>query len=140
MPILNYTTKISAEKTVAEIQGRLVKTGAKQLNFDYIEEGILRALTFRMDIEETPIYFSLTPDFNGVLAAMKRTNAPKHLLTKEQACRVAWRIEKDWLEAQLAKIESGLASPLQLFLPYAVTKDGVTFFEKIAANSTKLLM
>lgn len=140
MPILNYTTKIAPEKTVSEIQARLVKNGARQMNFDYNDDGILRALTFRMDFDSMSIYFSLTPDFDGVLRAMQRERAPKNLLTMEQACRVAWRIEKDWLEAQLAKIESGLASPLQLLLPYAVAKDGSTFFQKIAANGTKLLM
>jgi len=140
MPILNYTTKIAPEKTVSEIQARLVKNGARQMNFDYNDDGILRALTFRMEFDSVPIYFSLTPDFEGVLRAMRKTNAPKNLLTTEQACRVAWRIEKDWLEAQLAKIEAGLASPLQLLLPYAVAKDGSTFFQKIAANGPKLLM
>lgn len=87
MPILNYTTKISPEKTVSEIQARLVKNGARQMNFDYSEDGILRALTFRMDFDAVPIYFSLTPDFEGVLRAMQRQKAPKNLLTIEQACR-----------------------------------------------------
>ena len=140
MPILNYTTKIPPEKTVSEIQARLVKQGARQMNFDYNDDGILRALTFRIDIESMPVYFSLTPDFVGVLNAMRNSNAPKSLLTIEQACRVAWRIEKDWLEAQLAKIESGLATPLQLLLPYAVTNDGSTFYQKITENGTKLLL
>lgn len=84
MPILNYTTKVSSEKTVSEIQARLVKNGARQMNFDYSEEGILRALTFRMDFEAVPIYFSLTPDFDGVLRAMQREKAPKNLLTMQQ--------------------------------------------------------
>ena len=139
MPILNYTTKISPEKTVSEIQARLVKNGARQVNYDYNTSGILVALTFRIDFENKPIYFSLTPNIEGVLAAMKSSNAPKALCNQEQASRVAWRIEKDWLEAQLAKIESGLATPIQLLLPYAVTKDGSTFYERIKAGDTKLL-
>ncbi len=138
MPILNYTTKIAPEKTVAEIQARLVKNGARQVNFDYNEDGELRALTFRMDFD-TPIYFSLTPSVEGVLEAMRKSGAPKNLLNTAHACRVAWRIEKDWLEAQLAKIEAGLATPLQLLLPYAVAKDGSTFYQKVAGGGTKLL-
>lgn len=139
MPILNYTTKISPEKTVSEIQARLVKNGARQLNFDYSEGGDLRALTFRMDFD-MPIYFSLTPNIEGVLDAMRKSGAPKNLLNTQQACRVAWRIEKDWLEAQLAKIESGLATPLQLLLPYAVAKDGSTFYQKISEGGGRLLL
>ncbi len=139
MPILNYTTKIAPEKTISEIQARLVKNGARQMNFDYTENGMLRALSFQMVFEFGPVFFSLTPDVEGVLSAMKRSGAPKALLTLDQACRVAWRIEKDWLEAQLAKIESGLASPLQLLLPYAVTNDGLTFYQKVAGGGVKLL-
>lgn len=140
MPILNYTTKISPEKTVSEIQSRLVKNGARQMNFDYGNDGILRALTFRMEFDTMPVYFSLTPNFDGVLSAMKKSNTPKHLQTIEQACRVAWRIEKDWLDAQLAKIEAGLATPIQLLLPYAVAIDGQTFFQKVSESGIGLLM
>ena len=139
MPILNYTTKISPEKTVSEIQSRLVKNGARQVNYDYDINGLLIALTFRIDFNNEPIYFALTPNVDGVLLAMKKSNAPKSLCNIEQANRVAWRIEKDWLEAQLAKIESGLATPVQLLLPYAVTRDGSTFYERIKGGDTKLL-
>lgn len=140
MPILNYTTKIAPEKTVAEIQARLVKNGARQLQFDYNDDGVLRALTFRMDLDGRPIFFSLTPNIDGVLDAMRKQGVPQKMLNKEHACRVAWRIEKDWLEAQLAKIEAGLATAIQLLLPYAVAKDGTTFYQKIAENDTKLLL
>lgn len=140
MPILNYTTKVAPEKTVSEIQARLVKNGARQLNFDYNDDGELRALTFRMDFDGSPIFFSLTPNVCGVLEAMRASGAPRALLNSEQACRVAWRIEKDWLEAQLAKIEAGLATPIQLLLPYAVTKDGTTFYQKVESNGSKMLL
>lgn len=140
MPILNYTTKISPEKTVSEIQARLVRNGARQISFDYTDDGNLRALTFSMSFDGVPVFFSLTPNIDGVLNAMKESRAPKNLLNIEQSGRVAWRIEKDWIEAQLAKIESGLATPLQLLLPYAVTKDGSTFYQKIASGGTKMLL
>ena len=110
------------------------------MNFDYNEEGNLRALTFCIPFDGVPVFFSLTPNIEGVLEAMKQSRAPKNLLNIEQAGRVAWRIEKDWLEAQLAKIESGLATPLQLLLPYAVAKDGSTFYQKITENGAKLLL
>ncbi len=140
MPILNYTTKIAPEKTVSEIQARLVRNGARQLNFAYTDAGQLTALTFTMTFEALPVTFSLTPNFEGVLQAMRNEGAPRNLCTIDQACRVAWRIEKDWLEAQLAKIEAGLATPLQLLLPYAVMKNGQTFYQEIQANSGKMLL
>lgn len=140
MPILNYSTKVPPEKTIAEIQRRLVANGAKQLSFDYNDDQELATLTFRIDIENRPVWFSITPNFAGVLAAMQAArNIPRSWCTPAQAVRVAWRIEKDWLEAQLAKIEAGLASPLQLLLPYAVTTDGATFYQQVAEQPRKLL-
>lgn len=37
---------------------------------------------------------------------------------KEQARRVAWRILKDWIEAQIALLESGMVEMEEIFLPY----------------------
>lgn len=140
MAILNYTTKVSPEKTVSEIQGRLVKNGARQVSFAYDDGGNLSGLNFQMFLEGVPVLFSLTPNVDGVLAAMKKDNVQRGFLTFEHATRVAWRIEKDWLEAQLAKIEAGLASPIQLLLPYAVTADGSTFYQKIQEGKGQKLL
>lgn len=141
MPILNYTTKISPEKTISEIQARLVKSGAKRLSFEYDDDGCLASLLFTMDLPGGVVHFVITPNIPGVLSAMQNdTTIPKKGQNKEQATRVAWRIEKDWLEAQLAKIEAGLATPLQLLLPYAVANEGQTFYQIIAqGNGPKLL-
>lgn len=140
MAILNYTTKISPEKTISEIQARLVKNGARQLSFEYDLEENLRWLAFSIFVKDTPIFFKLSPNVEGVLEAMKQAKVTKSLLTMEQATRVAWRIEKDWLEAQLAKIEAGLATPLQLLLPYAVSKSGETFYDTILKGGEKFLL
>jgi len=45
---------------------------------------------------------------------------------------VAWRVVKDWIEAQLALLETKMVTLPQLFLPYAVTADGSTLYERIA--------
>lgn len=37
MPILNYTTKIAAAKTVGEIQAILARAGAQSISIDYDE-------------------------------------------------------------------------------------------------------
>src|SRR5438552_18436509 len=43
-----------------------------------------------------------------------------------QAVRVEWRIVKDWVEAQLALIETRMVTAQQVFLPYAIMRDGRT--------------
>lgn len=37
---------------------------------------------------------------------------------------MAWRIARDWLDAQIALIEAGLASMDEIFLPYAIIGRG----------------
>lgn len=48
--------------------------------------------------------------------------------TPEQAARVAWRIAKDWLEAQAALIDAQLASLDEVMLPYMVDAAGQTMY------------
>ena len=50
----------------------------------------------------------------------------------DHARRVAWRITKDWVEAQMALLATKSVTLPQLFLPYAVTDDGSTLYERIA--------
>jgi hypothetical protein len=48
-------------------------------------------------------------------------------------------VVKDWVEAQVALIQSGQATLAQLFLPHAVRPDGRTLFETVAAEPQFLL-
>jgi len=59
--------------------------------------------------------------------------------TKEQAQRVAWRILKDWIQTQMAIIEAGLSSTVEVFMPYAVMDSGQTLFQSFSENPRFLL-
>jgi hypothetical protein len=48
MPILNYTTKIDAKKTVGEIQDILASHGASKIMIDY-ENSVPIAITFQVN-------------------------------------------------------------------------------------------
>jgi hypothetical protein len=50
--------------------------------------------------------------------------------TQEQALRVAWRILKDWIEAQVAILETGMVQMDEVFLPYQMLSSGQTFYEE----------
>ena len=54
--------------------------------------------------------------------------------TYEQACRVAWRIIKDWLEAQMALIQTQQADLAEIFLPY-LTSGNQSFYEYVRSNN-----
>lgn len=139
MAILNYTTSIDFEKTIAEITKCLVKHGATKITTDY-DDQIPVSVTFCLNLNEKLIPFSLPANYNGVLKAMRKDhNCPRKLLTKEQALRVSWRIIKVWVEAQMAIVEAELADMAEVFLPYAVTPSGKTFYKEVEARGMLML-
>jgi len=136
MAILNYTTSISTEKTAAEIQKKLAGTGASAIMSEYNSDGVMYAMSFKIDNAS----FRLPINIDGVYQAIKKdTKVPKKLKTYDQSARIAWRIIKDWIEAQIAIIEAGQAELNQVFLPYALNQEGKTLFEVYKDNGLKLL-
>lgn len=117
MPILNYTTKIDVYKTVGEIQGNLVKHGAKKILTDYDDNGRIVSLSFMIDTPSGTMPIRLPSNVDQVLKVLLKQ---KVNCDREQAERVAWRIIKDWIEAQMAILESQMVSMDEIFLPYIV--------------------
>lgn len=140
MPILNYTTSVDSAKTVGEITHILVKHGARKIVTDYDATGQATAVTFYIEVVGKPIYYALPCNHSGVLAAMKKDKnvGPKYC-NEAQAIRVAWRIVKDWIEAQLAIVQAGIASLPEIMLPYAITSTGETLYKRIEQDRKLLL-
>lgn len=140
MAILNYTTTISTEKTASEIQKKLAQAKAQAVLCEYDDETVMCAMSFRIMTPHGMVFFRLPANTEGVLRALKRdNNVPKKLKTKEQAARVAWRILKDWIEAQLAIVDAEMANVAEVFLPYAQGPDGRTLYESIESGGFKAL-
>lgn len=135
MPILNYTTQVGVERTVQQIQKILVKAGAESITVNYDEKQEAVSLFFTVAVYGRSIPFRLPTNWQGALVAMRQDKkVPPKLRNESQARRVAWRIVKDWVEAQMAFIESGQATLAQLFLPHVVRPDGKTFYEEIEGS------
>lgn len=64
MALKNYTTKISVEKSAAEIQGKLAFAGAKKIMSEYDDSGNLVALSFQLKVGDglVPFHYPLTGD------------------------------------------------------------------------------
>lgn len=132
MPLLNYTTQIAVEKTTAEISRLLAGAKAQAVLTEYDAEGVLVAISFRVAGPHGILSFRLPANVEKVLAMLgKDRKVPHKLKTREQASRVAWRIIKDWLAAQMALLESELVTLPQVFLPYVQDTEGVTLYEKL---------
>lgn len=140
MAISNYTTKIDYYKTIGEIQRELAEHGARKIVVDYDDAGLPVSLTFAIDWNGQMIFFALPCNYHGVHKAMARAKVTKSLCTEEQALRVAWRIIKDWVVAQMAIVEADVAGMAEVFLPYDITRDGSTLYNHIQLKGSDLLL
>lgn len=130
MPILNYTTEVPVEKTASQIHALLVRAKADAVMNEY-KDGVLVSIAFRITTKHGVIQYKLPAHIRGVLGAMNQNKkVPRSKVNMEQAARVGWRIVKDWIEAQLAMIESQMADVPEIFLPYAITATGQTVYER----------
>ena len=114
---------------------------------EYDQNGYIVALSFEIILNDQSIGFRLPTDWRPVLQVLEEQQKAyrrqgkrfRASVDQEQALRVAWRITKDWVEAQAAFIETMMVTTAQVFLPYAVTKNGQTLYEYIANNPQFLL-
>lgn len=127
MPLLNYTTKVNVFNTLGEIQAQLVKHGAKKIMQDYDEAGHITALAFMIDTPLGTRGVRLPANAEAVHAVLLQQ---KVKCDRDQAERVAWRIIKDWVEAQMAILESEMVQMDEIFLPYMIDRSGKTLFQK----------
>lgn len=134
MAILNYTTTVDAFKTVSEIECILMRHKAKSIMKNYDGESIT-GLSFLIDtgVQQIPVRLPVRVDeCLKVLKKEKRENPRKQIKdTREQAERVAWRILKDWVEAQMALLDIEMVKFEEIFLPYIETQGGQTIFERL---------
>lgn len=145
MGILNYTTKLPVEKTVTQIHELLAKHGAKSVRTDY-EDGRPAALLFLIGTEFGDQSFRLPANVKGVYGVLVRQwesgklrTLSRRQLTVQHAERVAWRITKDWLEAQMAIVEASIATIDQVMLPYLQLDGGQrTLYEAVKAGRYEL--
>lgn len=130
MSLLNYSTTVPVHRTLSLVTELLVKGGARQMMTEYDQDGSPSGLTFSIATSLGTRGFTLPVKVEAVEAVMRkdRSLAPR-FKTPEQARRVAWRIVKDWLEAQLALIATEMVTLDQVMLPYMRSIDGQTFYD-----------
>ena len=134
MAILNYTTTVDSFKTVSEIECILMKHKAKSIMKNYDGESIT-GLSFLIDtgVQQIPVRLPVKVDeCLKVLKKEKQENPRKQIKdTRDQAERVAWRILKDWVEAQMALLDIEMVRFEEIFLPYIETQNGQTIYERL---------
>lgn len=142
MPILNYSTQVAVTKTVGEIQALLAKHGAKSILIDYDGQGQPVALAFLLATPHGERGFKLPARVEAVWQVLRGGTpyVPPRLRTREHAARVAWRVLKSWLEAQLALIQTEMVSVLEVLLPYMQVEGNVTVYERLEGQRFQLAL
>jgi len=133
MAILNYTTTIDAFKTASEIEHILMKHKAKSVMKEF-DGNSITGLSFLIDTGYNQVPVKLPVKVSECLEVMKKEkrNGIKNIKdSKEQAERVAWRILKDWVEAQMALLDIEMVRMEEIFMPYIIDSQGKTLFEKL---------
>lgn len=137
--IANRTTSISPHKSVAEIQGMLADARASSLMIDF-DNGQPTAISFCLTRDGHSLAFRLPCNWEGTLAAMKRDKkCEARLRNPEQAKRVAWRVLRDWLRAQLTMVEAGASTIHEVMTPWMITDDGTTVAARLFSGPSGLI-
>ena len=135
MGLLNYSTRIPAAQTAGEVQGILGKHGAKAVMIEYGDGGGAEAMSFQIKRGDDSLGFRLPIEPDKVLKVLQdqydsgKLRSHQGRPDREQAVKVAWRILKDWIEAQMAYLETQMVTMEQLFLPYMLTRDNKTLYQ-----------
>ena len=125
--LLNYSTKVSASVTIAQIMDILVKHGADNINILYDQETRQpRGVAWRLTTFQGSLAYALPCRIEAVyeILTQQRVQVANANTRYDQAVRVTWRILKDWVEAQMALLETGMVDMEEIFLPYMLTGVG----------------
>lgn len=155
MPLLNYTTEVPATRSIAEITRILQEGGASAIMLENGPDREIVAISFMMETTFGRLPFQLPSNVGAVIATLNaqiraedikvraranhRRKVPRNLFgNKAQAERIAWRIAKDWLEAQIALSEIGSAKLEQIMMPFAMLS-GKSFYQRLVERGTLAL-
>lgn len=132
MALKNYTTQISLEKTMMEIEKILAEHGATHIFKMYDENRNPCALAFKCLVNDNLIAFKLPMEEEKILQVFKKSRqVPQSRCNIDQARRTGWRIIKDWIDSQMALIEINVVKFEQVFLPYMYDEvNDQTLFQK----------
>lgn len=141
---LNYTTTVAVERTLGEVQRILSRHGCASISTLY-DDSCATGLAFTLRTPHGDRAFTMPVNVAGVHQLLnapdvkaKAKRAGKNYSSADHAERVAWRIVKDWLEAQLALIDANMATLDQVMLPYLRVDGDLTLYEAYRAREDAL--
>ena len=140
MPIMNYTTRIPAHQSLGEITALLAKNNATEIMTTFDSEGQPNGLKWRVRTPNGPTAFAMPVNIDAIFKTMTRDRV--HVKNADarrvQATNTAWRIIKDWVEMQLALLQTEMVDMEELSLPYMLWGER-TVYQTLQAGELQAL-
>lgn len=136
--IKNYTSQAKVENTVQSIKNLVVKKMKARQFFEEYDKGEITGVFFVISTKKGDLPFKMPARVEKIEQLFYSQKKPRYSwqkpepLTekeKDQAKRTAWKNVYDWIDAQIALIETEQVKAEEVFLPYLVNKYGFTLFD-----------
>ena len=115
---------------IERVQQILQAHKVKAMSFEYDGEGRVVALLFSLSVKGQDFWFKMPARIENVERILYGANSLSES-KKIQAYTTAWANIRDWVDSQMALIDTEQVKPEEVFLPYLiVSKNGETLFEK----------
>ena len=141
----NYTSQVSAKKSIDWIEFKLSRNGATQILKIYDTKGRVSGIAFIVPQNGIDFPYKLPARIEECEKILKeslrkpRTGTLQRI--SEQAERTAWKIISDWVDAQMAMINLSQVKLMEIFLPFLYDHSRKeTYFEKLEAKGLQKLL
>lgn len=142
----NYTTEVSATKSIENIEKILVEFGAFNIMKEYTELPPLigrfcSSISFIIEVEKAKMPFKLPANVKAVASWLKQKKPSSTEKTiVEQSQRIAWKQQYEILHLQLGQIEMKQLDKLEVLLSYLYdVKTNKTYYQSLKADGFKQL-
>lgn len=140
-------TTVSVSKSIAEIEDMLNVHGCSAI-LKEVDAGRVKAVTFWMDstpfkmpVETARLYQHLLGQWqNGPRNRYSTPGQDTINRLHDQAERTAWRHAAAWVKVQLSMVEIGAVQVAQVFMPFMLTDNGETAYERLLSGGLPALM
>jgi hypothetical protein len=144
MNIRNYTSSVSADKSVLMIEKVLIEMGATNIAKEY-QNGRVFAISFAIRNGDGMLPFRLPGKVEPIkklfVSTFRRPTSTQIKSCGEQAERTAWKNVYEWVAIQATMIKLEQAEITEVFFPYLYNMNtGKTLFENAKENNYKGLL
>lgn len=142
MNLKNYTTEVSAAKSIEAIERLLISFGASNIMKEYSPQKNIAGISFIIECKGMKLPFRLPAKVKEIYVWLRQKYPQRKDTTLlELAERVCWKQMWEWVHINLSLIELEQAETLEVFFPYLYDVQGQkTWYEQQKSSNYKALL